>query len=91
MKIMSRDFTRTEKILIAVLALILLGLFYYQFVEKTVRQSITNAQSEAQMLQTELDAAQARLMAANNIKNSMDALEASGQKSWMSSYNNIRR
>ena len=90
MKIMSRDFTRTEKILIAVLALILLGLFYYQFVEKTVRQSITNAQSEAQMLQTELDAAQARLMAANNIKNSMDALEASGQKSWMGSYNNSR-
>ena len=90
MKIMSRDFTRTEKILIAVLALILLGLFYYQFVEKTVRQSIANAQSEAQMLQTELDAAQARLMAANNIKNSMDALEASGQKSWMGSYNNSR-
>jgi Tfp pilus assembly protein PilN len=89
-KILSRDFTRTEKILIAVLALILLGLFYYQFVEKTVRQSIANAQSDAQMLQTELDAAQARLMAANNIKNSMDALEASGQKSWMGSYNNSR-
>lgn len=90
MKIMSRDFTRTEKILIVVLALILLGLVYYQFVEKTVRSSITNAQSEAQMLQTELDAAQARLAAAQNIKNSMDELEASGQKSWMGSYNNSK-
>ena len=29
---MSRDFTRTEKILIIVLALILVGLAYYQFV-----------------------------------------------------------
>ena len=90
MKIMSRDFTRTEKILIAVLTLILLGLVYYQFVEKTVRSSITNAQSEASMLQTELDAAQARLAAAQNIKNSMDELEASGQKSWMGSYNNSK-
>ena len=90
MKIMSRDFTRTEKILIVVLALILLGLVYYQFVEKTVRSSITNAQSEASMLQTELDAAQARLAAAQNIKNSMDELEASGQKSWMGSYNNSK-
>ena len=90
MKIMSRDFTRTEKILIAVLTLILLGLVYYQFVEKTVRSSITNAQSEAQMLQTELDAAQARLAAAQSIKNSMDELEASGQKSWMGSYNNSK-
>lgn len=90
MKIMSRDFTRTEKILIAVLTLILLGLVYYQFVEKTVRSSITNAQSEASMLQTELDAAQARLAAAQSIKNSMDELEASGQKSWMGSYNNSK-
>lgn len=90
MKIMSRDFTRTEKILIVVLALILLGLVYYQFVDKTVRASITNAQSEAQMLQTELDAAQARLAAAQNIKRSMDELEASGQKSWMGSYNNSK-
>ena len=58
MKILSRDFTRAEKILIAVLMLILVGLAYYQFVEKTVRQSIINAQSEVQMLQTELTAAQ---------------------------------
>lgn len=90
MKIMSRDFTRTEKMLIAVLALILLALVYYQFVEKNVRQIITNAQSEAQMLETELTAAQARLAAAQKIKSSMDELESSGQMSWMGSYNNSR-
>ena len=87
---MSRDFTRTEKILIAVLVLILLGLFYYQFVDKTVRASITNAQSEAGMLEAELTAAQARLGAAQKVKNSMDELEASGQLSWMGSYNNSK-
>ena len=87
---MSRDFTRTEKILIAVLALILLALVYYQFVDKNVRQAITNAESEAQMVETELTAAQARLAAAQKIKSSMDELEASGQASWMGSYNNSR-
>jgi len=90
MKIMSRDFTRTEKILIVVLVLILLALVYYQFVDKTVRQSITNAQSEAGMLETELAAAQARLAAAQKVKNSMDELEATGNMSWMGSYNNSK-
>ena len=90
MKVLSRDFTRTEIILIIVLALILLGLAYYQFVERPVRASIANAQSEAGMLETELAAAQARLTAAQKVKNSMDELEASGQLSWMGSYNNSK-
>ena len=90
MKIMSRDFTRTEKILIVVLVLILLALVYYQFVDRPVRQSISNAQAEADMLQNEVTAAQARLAAAQKVKNSLDELEASGQKSWMGSYNNSK-
>ena len=90
MKVLSRDFTRTEIILIIVLALILVGLAYYQFVDKPVRASIANAQSEAGMLETELAAAQARLAAAQKVKNSMDELEASGQLSWMGSYNNSK-
>lgn len=90
MKILSRDFTRTEKILIAVLALILLALVYYQFVDKNVRQAITNAESETQMLQSELDAAEIKLAAAQAIKNNMDQLEADGNLSWMGSYNNSK-
>ena len=87
---MSRDFTRTEKILIIVLALILVGLAYYQFVDRPVRQSIANAQAEADMLQTEVTAAQARLATAQKVKNNLDELEASGQMSWMGSYNNSK-
>ena len=90
MKIMSRDFTRVEKLLIALLALILVGLAYYQFVDKPVRQAITNAEAETRSLQADLTAAQARLTAAQKLQNDMDALEASGQKSWMSSYNNSK-
>ena len=90
MKVLSRDFTRTEKILIAVLALILLALAYYQFVDKNVREAVANAESEAQMLQTELDAVQIKLNTALQIKNNMDQLEAEGKLSWMGSYNNSK-
>ena len=90
MKVLSRDFTRAETILILVLALILLGLVYYQVVDKNVRETVANAETEAQMLQTELDAAQAQLATARAIKNSMDQLEAEGKLSWMGSYNNSK-
>ena len=87
MKIMSRDFTRTEKVLIVVLILILLVLAYYQFVDKDVRQSIVNAESEAEMLQVELDAAEKRLVELRSTQAALDKLEAEGKLSWMPSYN----
>ena len=88
MKVMSRDFTGKEKALIAVLALILLALVYYYFVDQNVRASLANSESEAQMVQTQLDATQARSMRLQSLQAKMDALEASGQLSYMGSYNN---
>ena len=40
------------------------------------------------MLQTEVDAAQARILYLQSLKDSMDQLEASGELSYMGSYNN---
>ena len=90
MKILSRDFTRTEKLLILVLVVLLLGLVYYQFVDKPVREIIAKADSEAQALQTELDVTQARVMKLQSIQNTMDQLKADGKLSWMGSYNNVK-
>ena len=90
MKLFSRDFTTTEKILIVILALILLALVYYQFVDKTVRTTIENAQSEAMMLETEIDAAQIRALRLRTLKDFMDQMEAEGKLSWMGSYNNSK-
>lgn len=87
MKMFSRDFTRTEKILILVLALILLALVYYQFVDKNVRSAVANAQSDAQMLETEIDAAQLRAMRLSSLKKTLSDMEEQGKLSWMSSYN----
>lgn len=88
MKIMSRDFTRFEKILLVVLALILVGLVYYRFIDQNVRQSIANSEADYNEAQTELETLQARLDYLNGIQSSMDELEAQGKLSWMSSYNN---
>lgn len=88
MKFMSRGFSLKEKLLLAALALILVALFYYQFVDKTVREAIVNAESDAQMYQTELTAAEKRLGELRQIQSNMDALEAEGKLTWMGSYNN---
>ena len=62
MKIMSRDFTLPEKILLLVLALILLGLVYYWFVDQTVRSSITASNIEADGIQVQMDAVEQRIL-----------------------------
>ena len=90
MRIMSRDFTRGEKLLLLLLVVILLGLVYYQFVDQTVRSSITSSESESQMLRTQLDAVQERLVHLKGVQDALDQLEADGQLSWMGSYNNSK-
>lgn len=88
MKILSRDFTRTEKLLILLLLLVLVGLAYYQFVDKPVRASIASSEAEARDLRTELDVAEKRLAELQSVQGNLDALEAEGRMSWMASYNN---
>lgn len=90
MKIMSRSFTLAERILIVVLVLILLGLVYYRFVDTVVRETITNNETEVKMLQTQMDAVQARLTTLSGIKNNLDKLQEEGNLSWMASYNNSK-
>ena len=43
MKILSRDFTLKEKILLLLLALVLIVLGYYQFIDKPCRRDIAEA------------------------------------------------
>ena len=42
MKVMSRDFTLLEKLMLILLVLILLGLAYYYFVDQPVRSTVTS-------------------------------------------------
>jgi hypothetical protein len=88
MKIMSRDFTRAEKLLLLVLVVILLGLGYYYFVDQPVRSTIANYEAETASLQSELDVYEAQLTHLRQVQNSMDQLQKEGNLSWMGSYNN---
>lgn len=90
MKIMSRDFTTGEKILLLVLALILVGLAYYYFVDIPVRESIASSQAESATLQTELDAVEQRLSYLTGIRKNLDDLEQIENLGWMGSYNNSK-
>lgn len=90
MKVMSRDFTRFEKILLVLLGLILVGLVYYRFVDQTVRDSIAASNAEYDEVQQEFEALQARVDYLQGIQTNMDDLEAQGKLSWMASYNNSK-
>ena len=90
MKVMSRNFTLLERLLIAFLALVLLGLFYYYFVDQTVRQSIQASEAEYSDTLSELNTMQARLQHLQSVQATLDDLEAEGRLSWMGSYNNSK-
>ncbi len=88
MKVLSREFTRMEKILIVGLIIILLGLGYYRFIYLESENAIRSAKSEEEMIQQELDSAEEKLTYLQSMQSSMDELKESGNLSWMGSYNN---
>ena len=90
MKVMSRDFTPAEKALLVILALVLVGLAYYYFVDIPVRDAIKSSEAEADMLQTELNAVQQRATYLQGVQRDLDELERAQGHSWMGSYNNSK-
>lgn len=91
MKMLSRDFTLKEKILVLLLILVLLALAYYQFVDQPVRSAIEKAEAENAALETELDAVQIRLAQLKRMQNELDGLSSDGSVKPMPSYNNSQQ
>ena len=90
MKILSRDFTLKEKILLLLLALVLIVLGYYQFIDKPCRRDIAEAQAEQEALQMELTAVNKKIETLDSMQNEINAIASSGKTSMMPSYNNSR-
>ena len=90
MKRLSRDFTRGEKALLLLLALILVGMAYYFVVDRPVRRALESARAEKQALVTELDALQGRLARMEKMQAELEALQANPEISRMGSYNNSK-
>ena len=90
MKILSRNFSRGEKILIAVLAIVLVGLAYYRFVYVNLDQSIASNNAEAETLQSELTVVEAKLAELVKMNDEVEAMEGQENVSYMRSYNASR-
>ena len=90
MKVLSRDFTLKEKILIFVLLLILVALTYYRFVHVPCNEAIETARSEKEMYETELLAVQKKEAQIRAMKEELDSLGELQATSRMESYNNSK-
>ena len=88
MKILSRDFSRGEKILLVLLALVLVGLVYYQFVDRVVRDNIAQAKAQTEAAQTELTAVNAKIKRMEEMQAELDSITRNPNASYMGSYNN---
>ena len=87
MKVLSRDFSLKEKILLALLAIILIGLGYYYFIDQPVRRELANSAAEKVALQTELATLQQKQASLKKMQSELDAIMARDDVSRMSSYN----
>lgn len=90
MKILSRDFTRAEKIILVVLALVLVGLAYYQFVYKMVRESVEKAHAEAEAIRVEMTGVNAKIQRMEEMQAELESIQSNPRASYMGSYNNSK-
>ena len=90
MKIMSRDFTTREKIMLLVLTLILLAAGYYAVIDQPIRTAINEAKSQQDELNTELMLLQTKAASLSRMQSELDSIEQSGSLGKMGSYNNSK-
>jgi len=90
MKILSRDFTLKEKILLVILFLIIVVIAYYLLVDQPVRTALENAANQKASLETELQAVTVRLTQLEKMQSEIDDINANGTLKSMPSYNNMK-
>ena len=90
MKIMTRNFSTKEKVLLVLLAVMLVGLIYYKLVYQTITSKVMTANADAATLQSELDIAQARETRIQQMEKEMQGIRNTGIVSKMGSYNSSK-
>ncbi len=91
MKILSRDFTTKEKIMIVVFCLLLLGLAYYRFFYVPTQDQIAAANSQKANYETELMEVMAKEAQIRKMKEEIDELGELSNVSRIESYNNSKQ
>ncbi len=87
MKVLSRDFTKKEKILIVILVIVILALCYYRFIHVPITDQIEAARTESYQLDDEQTIAVAKLAKTKKMQEEVEALKENGELTYMPSYN----
>ncbi len=87
---MTKSFTTREKIILTFLILLLIGICYYQFFDKPIRNSLDKASSEANAIKTELASVNLKIADLQKMKDEIDDITSNGRNSYMASYNNSK-
>ena len=90
MNVLSREFTRSEKVLLVILSALLISLLYYRFVYITTEDMIADLKNKADTTQADLDMANARAQKLQSMQSELDALDLTDETSRMESYNNSK-
>ena len=91
MKVLSRDFTTKEKIMIVVFCLLLLGLAYYRFFYVPTQDQIAAANSQRANYEMELTEVMAKEATLRKMKEEIDELGELSNVSRIESYNNSKQ
>jgi hypothetical protein len=90
MKVLSRDFTTKEKIMLVVFCLLLLALAYYRFFYVPTQNQIDSANAQRDNYQTELTEVMAKEAQILKMKEEIDSLGELNNVSRIESYNNSK-
>ncbi len=88
MKILSRDFSAREKVMLVILLVIIITAAYYLFVYRTVEDQITAHNSEKKSLESQLAIATKQV---ESIQAMADQMDNDTLKSYMPSYNSSKK
>ncbi len=87
---MSREFTTSEKILLVILSILLVGLLYYRFVYLTTDDMIKSLEQKRKSTEADLEIARATVEKLEQMKWEMDGMDLDDDTSRMESYNNSK-
>ena len=86
----NRDFNLAERVLLIVLGLLVVGAAYYYCVYLAVNDSLAEAKSRRESLETELSGVQMYNMRMQSMQNEMDTIGVDADTPRMESYNNSK-
>lgn len=87
---LNKDFNVTERILLVVLGLLLVGVAYYYMVHLAVANNIAEARAEKENLQLELMRVESQVSQLRRMKRELDEIDGGKNRPRLESYNNSR-